>query len=47
MVWLMKAFGREIFPGHLDPIQRDLLIVLMVGFAIAIAFISVGFVMFH
>jgi hypothetical protein len=43
----MKAFGKEIFPGHLDPIQRDLLIVFMTGMVVAAALVSLGFVVFH
>ena len=43
----MKAFGKGIFPGHIDPIQRDLLIVFMTGMLVAAALVSVGFVVFH
>jgi hypothetical protein len=43
----MKAFGKGMFPGHIDPIQRDLLIVLAAGMLSATALISVGFVVFH
>lgn len=43
----MKAFGKEIFNGHIDPIQRDLFIVLATGLLVAGALISLGFVVFH
>ena len=43
----MKAFGKHIFPGHMDPIQRDLLVVLTIGFVTAFALVSVGFVLFN
>jgi hypothetical protein len=41
----MKAFK---IPGiHIDPIYRDLLMVATAGVLIAIALISVGFMIFH
>jgi hypothetical protein len=43
----MKAFRKEFFPVHLDPIQRDLIIIMMVGLLVAATFISVGFAVFH
>jgi hypothetical protein len=43
----MKAFGRGILPPHLDPIQRDLLIVLVTALAIAAILVSVGFGLLH
>ena len=43
----MKAFGKQIFPGHLDPIQRDLIIVMTVGLVIATTLVSVGFAVFR
>jgi hypothetical protein len=42
----MKSPGK-ILPPHLDPIQRDLLVVFTVALAVAAAIISVGFVLFH
>jgi len=38
----MKAFGKNIFPGiHIDPIQRDLFLILTAGFVLAVALVSV------
>jgi|GraSoiStandDraft_46_1057282.scaffolds.fasta_scaffold1926197_2 hypothetical protein len=41
----MKA--KDILPPHLDPIQRDLLVVFAAALAIAATIISAGFVLFH
>jgi hypothetical protein len=44
----MKAFGKVIFPEvHINPIQRDLLLVLAAGFFVAVAIVSVGSFVFH
>jgi hypothetical protein len=44
----MKAFGKTIFPGiHVDPIQRDLFLVLAAGFLVAAAIVSVVSFVFH
>ena len=44
----MKAFGKHIFPGiHVDPIQRDLIIVMISGVAAAVAIIGVLSFIFH
>jgi hypothetical protein len=44
----MKAFGKNIFPGiHIDPIQRDLFLVLTTGFLLAAAIVSVALFVFH
>ncbi len=44
----MKAFGKNIFPGiHIDPIQRDLFLVLTAGFLLAGALVSVVLFVFH
>jgi hypothetical protein len=40
----MKAFGKSFFESiHIDPIQRDLLLVLTTGFFVAAAIVSVVF----
>jgi hypothetical protein len=43
----MKAFGKELVPLHLDPIMRDLVVVLAAALAIAALLVSVGFILFH
>jgi hypothetical protein len=44
----MKAFGKTIFPEiHVNPIQRDLLLILMAGFCVAVAIVSVVSFVFH
>lgn len=43
----MKAFGKGLFPLHLDPIQRDLLLIFTVALGVAAAIVSIGFVLFH
>lgn len=44
----MKAFGKQIFPEiHVNPIQRDLVIVAVSGFAVAAAIIGVLSFVFH
>lgn len=40
----MKTFGKHLFPGvHIDPIQRDLLVIFTTGMLIAAALILIGF----
>jgi hypothetical protein len=44
----MKAFGKTIFPEiHVNPIQRDLLLILMAGFCVAVTIVSVVSFVFH
>jgi len=44
----MKAFGKNIFPDiHIDPIQRNLLLVLTTGFLLAGAIVVVASFVFH
>ena len=44
----MKAFGKSIFSGiHVDPIQRDLFLILTTGFLLAGAIVSVALFVFH
>ncbi len=44
----MKAFGKHILPDiHLDPIQRDLLILAASGFLLAAAIVGVLSFIFH
>jgi hypothetical protein len=44
----MKAFGKNIFTGiHIDPIQRDLFLILTAGFLLAAAIVSVVSFVFH
>jgi hypothetical protein len=44
---VMKVLGK-VFPHvHLDPIQRDLLVVLGAGFLVAVAFIVAASFVFH
>ncbi|HZY78105.1 MAG TPA: hypothetical protein VFE50_01185 [Cyclobacteriaceae bacterium] len=44
----MKAFGKNIFPDiHIDPIQRDLLLILTTGFLVAASIVGVASFVFH
>ena len=44
----MKAFGKNIFPGiNIDPMQRDLFLILTAGFLLAAAIVSVLSFLFH
>jgi len=44
----MKAFGKIIIPEiHIDPIQRDLVLILAAGFFVAAAIVSVVSFVFH
>lgn len=44
----MKAFGKNIFHGvHIDPIHRDLLLILTTGFFVAAAIVGVASFVFH
>ena len=43
----MKGFVKHLFPGHIDPIQRDLLVILSIGFVVAAAIVSVASFVFH
>jgi hypothetical protein len=44
----MKAFGKNIFPDiHINPIQRDLLLILTAGFLLAAAIVGVASFVFH
>lgn len=44
----MKAFGKIVFPDlHINPIQRDLLVILTAGFLVAAAIVSVVSFVFH
>jgi hypothetical protein len=42
----MKVLGK--FPEiHINPIYRDLLLVMVAGFLIAMAIVTIGFMIFH
>jgi len=44
----MKAFGKFNFPEiHVNPIQRDLLLILTAAFLVAAAIVSVVSFVFH
>jgi hypothetical protein len=44
----MKAFGKNILPDiHINPIQRDLLLILTTGFFVAWAIVGVASFLFH
>jgi hypothetical protein len=44
----MKTFGKNIFNEiHLDPISRDILVVMTMGLLVALALVSIGFMIFH
>lgn len=43
----MKALGKFLPHVHLDPIQRDLLVILGAAFLVAIAFIGAASFFFH
>lgn len=43
----MKVFGKFLPHVHVDPIQRDLLIVLGAAFLVALAFVGVASFFFH
>ncbi len=44
----MKAFGKNILPDiHINPIQRDLLLILTIGFFVAWGIISAVSFIFH
>ncbi|MFZ5999035.1 MAG: hypothetical protein ACOYW3_00870 [Bacteroidota bacterium] len=44
----MKTFGKNLLGDiHLDPISRDILVVMTMGLLVAMAIVSIGFMIFH
>lgn len=44
----MKIVGKNLIPElHFNPIHRDLLAVMTAGLLVALALVSIGFMVFH